>query len=299
MKTLHLVILLALLSSVLHAQSRTMADATYALKGPVRTFRTEVATFTLRGSDYIEGPRVVQSEASFNVDGNRTDLRIYDNKGVLVRRIVMTFEGRRMTESINYDGAGKMWLRMVHIYDEAGQIKETKSYRGDGSLSSTRSFKRNTNGQISEMAEYSAEGVPMEQINNRYEGPNLYSSERRLFDPTGTLRSKELYVASEKRRDTTNYNADGSVTTKTIHTEQQIAEYSADGSLRKSTTVSSQGRLLDEVFVNNDGPSARRAQIPDEVDSHGNWTKQTQWETDAKGTRPLKVTYRAITYYTN
>ncbi len=86
MKTLNVLILLALTSTLplSHAQDKSMSDAeaTYALKGPVRTFRTEVANFVLKNGNYVEGPRVVQMEASFNADGNRTDLYLYDDKGI-------------------------------------------------------------------------------------------------------------------------------------------------------------------------------------------------------------------------
>ena len=124
-----------------------MADATYALKGPVRTFSVEVATFVSKGGDYVEGPRVAQMDASFNQDGNRTDLNIYNEKGVLSRRIVMKFDGRKMTEAINYDGTGKMWLRTVDVYDDKGLLKEELTYNGDGLLRSKKTFKRDELGQ--------------------------------------------------------------------------------------------------------------------------------------------------------
>ena len=97
MKTLKLVVLVALMSLVGHAQERSDADATYALKGPVRTFKVEVATVVSSLGDNVEGPRVPQMEASFNQDGNRTDLLIYNDKSELSRRIVMKFDGRKMT----------------------------------------------------------------------------------------------------------------------------------------------------------------------------------------------------------
>lgn len=99
MKTLKVVVLVALIALVGHAQERSMADATYALKGPVRTFRVEVATLALKDGDYVEGPRVLQTEASFNEYGNRTNLHIYNDKGVLSRRIVMKFSEAQMTFS--------------------------------------------------------------------------------------------------------------------------------------------------------------------------------------------------------
>ncbi len=82
MKTLKIVVLVALMSVVGHAQEKCDADATYALKGPVRTMKVEVATFVSKDGGYVEGPRVVQMEASFNQDGNRTDLRLYNDKGI-------------------------------------------------------------------------------------------------------------------------------------------------------------------------------------------------------------------------
>jgi hypothetical protein len=133
MKTLKVVVLLALMSVVGHAQ-RSDADATYALKGPVRTLKVEVATFVSNVGDYVEGPRIVQMEALFNQDGNRTDLHIYNDKGVLSRRIVMKFDGLKMTEALNYDGAGRMWLRVVNVYDDKSRLKEELTYNGDGSL---------------------------------------------------------------------------------------------------------------------------------------------------------------------
>ena len=170
MKLLKVLVLLALMSAVAYAQERSMADATYALKGPVRTFRVEVATFVSKDGDYVEGPRVTQMEASFNQDGNRTDLHIYDDKGVLSRRIVMKFDGRKMTEAINYDGAGKMWLRSELFYDDNGVLKEEMTYNGDGSLRSKKTFKRDELGQAIETNEYNAKGVLVDQFKNTFDG---------------------------------------------------------------------------------------------------------------------------------
>jgi hypothetical protein len=124
MKLLKIAVLIALISLAAYGQERSTADATYALKGPVRTFKVEIATFVSKDGDYVEGPRVTQMEASFNQDGNRTDLRLYNENGVLGRRIEMKFEGRKMTEAINYDGEGKMWLRTLDAYDDKGLLKE-------------------------------------------------------------------------------------------------------------------------------------------------------------------------------
>ena len=297
MRLLKLGVLIALMSHVGLGQERSMADATYAIKGPVRTFRVEIATFVSKGSDYIEQPRVAQMEASFNQDGNRTDFRIYNDKGVLTRRIVMKFEGRKMTEAINYDGAGKMWLRTVDIYDDKGLLKEVLTYNGDGSLRSKKTYKRNEQGQTIEISEYNAQGVLLDQFKNTFDGPRLITTERKVYREDGSLASIKLYEAEKSRSETTTYQPDGSIANKTVHTAQQIEQYGPDGSLQKTGTISVEHRLLDEVVLNQDGSRKKKSNAPDQIDAHGNWTKLTRWQADSHGTRPLSVVYRTLTYY--
>jgi len=297
MKPLKVAVLVVLMSLVAHAQERSMADATYALKGPVRTFKVEVATFVLKDGDYVEGPRVPQMEASFNQDGNRTDLYMYNDKGVLSRRIVMKFDGRKMTEAINYDGAGRMWLRTVDVYDDKGRLKQEVTYNGDGSLRSKKIFKRDELGQATEVSEYNTQGVLVDQFKNTFDGPLLLTTERKVYREDGSLVSMNFYEAEKRRSETTTYQPDGSIANKTVRTAQQVEQYGPDGSLQKTGTISVEHRLVDEVVLNKDGSRKKESNAPDQLDAHGNWTKLTKWQTDSEGTRPLSVAYRKLTYY--
>jgi antitoxin component YwqK of YwqJK toxin-antitoxin module len=297
MNTLKVVVLVALMSLVGHAQERSDAEVTYALKGPVRTFKVEVATFVSKDGDYVEGPRMPQMEASFNQDGNRTDLYIYNNKGVLSRRIVMKFDGRKMTEAINYDGAGVMWLRTVDVYDDNSRLKEELTYNGDGSLRSKKTYKRDELGHAIEVSEYNPKGVLLDQFKNTFEGPLLVTTERKVYREDGSLVSTSLSEIKKRRSETTNYQPDGSVANKTVRTAQQVEQYGPDGSLQKTATISTEHRLVDEVVLNKDGSTQKESNAPDQLDAHGNWTKLTKWHTDSQGTRPLSVTYRTLTYY--
>lgn len=297
MKTLKVVLVVALMCLAGHAQERSMADATYAIKGPVRTFRVDVATFVSKNGDYVEGPRVPQMEASFNPDGNRTDLQIYDDKGVLSRRIVMKFEGRKMTEALNYDGAGKMWLRIVDVYDDKNLLKKELTYNGDGSLRSQKTFRRDELGRAVEIREYNAREVLLDQFKNTFDGPILQTTERRVYREDGSLASISFQEVAKRRSETTTYQSDGSVAQKTIRTAQQLEQYGPDGSLQKTGTISVEHRLLDEVVLNKDGSTKKESNAPDQLDAHGNWTKMTRWQTDSQGTRPLSVAYRTLTYY--
>ena len=297
MKVLKVGVLIALMSLVGYGQERSTADATYALKGPVRTFKVEVATFVSKDGDYVEGPRVVQMEAWFNQDGNRTDLHIYNDQGVLTRRIVMKFDGRKMTEVINYDGGGKMWLRTVNLYDDHSLPKEELTYNGDGSLRSKKTYKRDELGQAIEVSKYNAQGVLLDQFKNTFDGSLLLTTERKVYREDGSLASINFYEAKKRRSETTNYQPDGSIANKTVRTGQQLEQYGPDGSLEKTGTISVEHRLLDEVVLNKDGLTKKESNAPDQLDAHGNWTKLTRWQTDSHGTRPLSVAYRTLTYY--
>lgn len=297
MKALKIAVLVALMSLVGHAQERSDADATYALKGPVRTMRVEVATFVSTDAGYVEGPRVPQMEATFNQDGNRTDLRIYNEKGALVRRIVMKFDGRKMTEALNYDGAGNMWLRIVNLYDDQSKVKEELTYNGDGSLRTKKTYKRDELGHAIETSEYNAQGVLVDHFKNDFDGPVLLTTERKVYRENGSLASTTFYEPEKRRSETTSYNPDGSVANKTVRTAQQVETYGPDGSLQKTGTISVENRLVDEVVLNKDGSRTKESNAPDQVDAHGNWTKMTRLQTDSQGTRPLTVAYRTLSYY--
>jgi len=297
MKTLKVVVLVALIFLVGHAQERSDADATYALKGPVRTFRLEVTKFVFKEGDFVEGPRIPQMEASFNGDGNRTDLYIYDESGVVSRRIVMKFDGRKMTEALNYDGAGRMWLRIVNVYDDRSRLNEELTYNGDGSLRTKKTFKRDELGQATEVSEYNAQGVLVDHFKNTFDGPLLLTTERKVFREDGSLASLMFYEAVKRRSETISYQQDGSVANKTVRTGQQLEVYGPDGSLQKTGTISVENRLVDEVVLNKDGSTKKESNGPDQLDAHGNWTKLTKWQTDSQGTRRISVAYRTLTYY--
>jgi hypothetical protein len=198
MKTLKVLVLVALMALVGHAQERSDADATYALKGPVRTFRVEVATFVLKNGDYVEGPRVAQMEASFNQDGNRTDLHIYDDKGVLSRRIVMKFDGRNMTEAINYDGAAKCGCGPWTFTTTRAYLKKNRL-----TTATDRYVRRKPTSEMNwvrrlRSASYNAQGVLLDLFKNTFRGPLLLTTERKVYRQDGSLASAKLFRHSKE-----------------------------------------------------------------------------------------------------
>lgn len=295
MKSLIIALLISITFTVpIHAQRQ----ATYALLGPVRTMRTETANILLTDGNYVEGPRILNMTVSFTEDGRRPELCIYDEKGSLGRRIVIKYEGRKQVESINYDGAGRMWLRRTHLHDAEGRTLENSTYNGEGSLRSKTTLTRNDLGQVIVSNEYDARGTLLEKVSFTYnDAGQVNSVEQSSYRADGTLSFRESQTVAEKRRERLSYNRDGSLAGRSVRVDQQIADYAPDGSLKKSTLIKKTGRLLEESTYNPDGTIRKESQIPDELDAYGNWIKQTKWVSDAQGTRPVKVTYRILTYY--
>lgn len=280
------------------AQDKTTRWRTYALVGPVRTVRTETANVLKKDGQYVEGPRILNMTISFNEDGSRPELCLYDEKGSLSRRIVIRFEEGKQVEFLNYDGAGKMWLRGLNHYDAKGRTNEQATYNGDGSLRSKTTFTHNDLGQLIERAEYDARGTLLDKSSNTFSAAGeLKTVERSSYRADGSLSLRESTNVPEKRVESVTYNPDGSLAGKSIRVNQEITEYAADGTLKKSTSITSMGRLPEESTYQPDGTIRKESQKPDEIDAHGNWIKQTKWVSDSQGTRPVKVTYRVITYY--
>jgi hypothetical protein len=151
-------------TSALYAQKTTTREATYALLGPVRDFRMESATIYSKDGEYTEGPRVLSMTATFDEDGNRPELCLYNEKGALTRRIEEKFKEGKEVEFANYDGAGQMWLRGVSFYDQDGRPSGDETYNGDGSLRSRSTIIRNAAGQLIERSEYGPKDVLLERF---------------------------------------------------------------------------------------------------------------------------------------
>lgn len=302
MKSLIIALLIAVaFTPSVDAQDKPDKEMTYALVGPVRTVRTENANMLEKNGQYIEGTRVLSMTISFNEDGNRTELGLYDDKGSLSRRIVSKFDGKKMVEFLNYDSKGNMWLRGVEKYDAEGRSLEKATYNGDGSLRSKTIFTRNARGQLIEWAEYDAKETLLEKnINQFNEEGEVTTLERSFYGPDGSLKTRYAHTNNrkEKRVETDTFDGDGTLASKIVSANRkEITEYAADGSLRTSTILSNTGRLPDKVRYNPDGTTSKESQMLDEVDSHGNWIKSTKWVSDSQGTRPVTVSYRIITYY--
>lgn len=291
---------LLLSSSLVRSQARSTKEATYALRGPVRTMRVEEASVSAKDGKFVEGPRVLRMTVLFNEDGSRPELCLYDEAGSLARRIETRFEGRKEVEFLNYDGAGRMWLRGTFVYDENGFLKEKATYNGDGSLRSKTTYKRDKKGAAVEWAETDAKGNYMDKwINTFDDAGKLLTSDRTTYRPDGSVSVKEFHNMPAKRVEWVFYHPDGSIAETKVRVDQRVTEFGPDGSLKKTIEISQPDRLPSESVHNADGTVSKESPVPDELDSHGNWTRGTRWVSDAQGSRPTKIAYRTLTYFSD
>lgn len=286
------------IAAAIQAQDHNTRVGTYALRGPARTMRVEEAKIIKQDGKYVEGARVRRMNVLFNEDGSRPELLLYDEKGALVRRIEMRFEGGKMTEFLNYDGRGRMWLRGEYSYDRDGRLQERTQYNGDGSLLSKFTYTRNAKGEITEIAEHNGKGDLLTKTSNTFDNiGQLQTRERTSYHPNGAFSMRETYNASGKRVESVYYNKDGSIARSSVRIDRQINEFGPDSSLTKTIDITYPDRLPIESVHNPDGTVSKDSQVIDEVDGQGNWVKQTRWISDAQGTRPVKVVYRTLTYF--
>ncbi len=280
------------------AQDKGVAWATYSMHGPVQSVRTETSDVVQKDGKNIEGPRIVSMTIQFNEDGGRPELGMYDAKGKLARRIVLRYEGKKQVEALNYDGAGHMWLRGTNLYDAEGHTLEIATYNGDGSLRSRTIITRDAQGRVIETNEVDPKGSPMDKIHYTLNAAGeTLTLERSYYDPPGAINHKEVHNIAEKRSEFYWYDRDGSLVNTDKRVNREINSYAPNGTLIKNTILTDAGKLPDEMIVAPNGSIRKESQVPDEIDPHGNWTKQTKLVTDSQGTRPVKITYRTITYF--
>src|SRR5262245_43524305 len=210
MKSFISTVLVSFIAAFSVSAQKSDREATYALLGPVREMRTETATIDKNGSNYVEGPRILSMTVTFNEDGSRPELCIYNEKGLLTRRIVGKFENGKEVEYFNYDGAGKMWLRIGFLRDAEGRVRGEETYNGDGSLRSKSTIVRNSAGQIIENAEYGPQEVLIERFTNTFKDTGeLKTTERSAYFADGRLSFKEFTNMDEERSEALTFKPDG------------------------------------------------------------------------------------------
>ena len=254
------------------------------LTGPVKFVRIERASFSKKGNDFIEGPRVLAETMSLDPQWRRFEWTYYNPDGSVLKVDICTFDADGyQTEASGYNGEGGLIHKIVYVYDDRKRLIEYFTYKPDGTLLNRSFTTRPVPGKVAEITTYNGDGSFVNRAVNTFDiakqGEKIDSS---VYNKDGSLAEKRILVADGKGR-------------------VERFEYKADGSLlaRFVDTLDSQRFLIEGAEYRADGSIRRKETFTREFDTQGNWIKETKSEWDAKaGTLvPTGIRYQIITYY--
>ena len=253
------------------------------LTGPVRSVRIERASFSKKGNDYVEGPRVLAKTINVDPEWRRLEWRYHNPDGSVLRANVVNLDADGdQTEVSENDGEGGLVRKIVYIYDDRKRLNEYLIYKSDGTLQYRWVATRPVPGKV-EISTYNGDGSFRDRAVNTFAfatpGEKMESS---VYNLDGSLSQKTVVVADGKRR-------------------VERWEYKSDGSLlaRFVDTRDREGFLIEIVEYNEDSSIRRKETFTREFDAQGNWIKETksEWDTKAGTFVPTAVSYQTITYY--
>lgn len=220
----------------------------------------------------------------------------------------------KMTEAPLLDGRPglpKDRQQLLITFDTNGQEIQQDLYGRDGTLFKKWLSAYDANGYKSEESQYEASGKLGWRRTFRYEfDAQGRMSTLSIFDTDGTLDARMVKTYNERglQTDNTTYDSKGSVS------NQSLFSYDDKGALTEFALYNSAGVLVqkqtpnsgqNEMILNNDDGTfksrhLRSAPVREDLDSHGNWTKQTTKKVvtqSGKTEEVLEITQRIIAYY--
>lgn len=134
------------------------------LKGAVRAVRVEIAK--LSNGQSAEGARVLSSVTTYDARGNKSELALYDTRGLLLTRTVYShdLQANRPTGWTIYNAQNSIKRKVSYSYDDLGFLtqQEHVNYHTDNSILVRRvlSYKM---GELIKIEEYNADGSPVDK----------------------------------------------------------------------------------------------------------------------------------------
>jgi YD repeat-containing protein len=250
------------------------------LLGPVRTIRIENLNLSKAGNKSVDSPRSLSQIITYNIGGYKTEDIKYNLDGSVASQEVFNRDNSgRVKEVIAYDGNGSILGRKEYSFDASGGREEIAHYNSNGSLLLKDVRIYDENGRRTRLITYNANNIPLNELSNIYDSSGKLTG--LLQKVNGAIVSKSRLNDEKNRTEITNYSAEDVLVGKTVIDEvetgkqTEVYEYDANGALIGTTT-----------FLR-------------ELDSYGNWTKQTRLDRNTKAgeSKIVEVTYRTITYY--
>ena len=164
------------------------------LKGPVRAVQVRRTSVTSENGKVIEGPLVLSHAVGYDAAGNRTELALYDDAGVLSRRVVYTYDAEKKTRNgmMVYNAANVMVRKVTDIYGSEGFKAQSTmyDYDEDGALLRKRILTFDTFGVLNGVTDYAADSALAREDKAPFErpafNPNSQSSEATIAEQFGS-----------------------------------------------------------------------------------------------------------------
>ena len=263
----------------------------HGLVGLVHSVRVQIAQFSEKDGEWVEGPRkmhrmsVYDREGNmtddawyredgslgyerayrYNADGNLTEEGLLDFDGSLKERHAITYDSKgSKIEEAWYRGDGSRLNRTTFAYNAKNKISEEVHYNEYGAVYSRRVYKYDAKGNMREMAYYRSDGsLDYKWVQSHDDKGNMI--ERLHYDGAGEIESQHLlsYDGNGKPLEETMYDARGSLMSKTVHTYDPKGNrskivthvYNSDGSLRMKDTFTygDRGTVAERTTYDKDG----------------------------------------------
>ncbi len=251
-----------------------------SMRGPVESVRTEVADISLKDGQPSEGARRLSQLKKYSPDGKRSETTFYGPGGAARAKSVLVYDdGGNLIESSSFDGKGSLLAKRLYVrngdeaavYDGAGRLQEL-----------TVLVWNETRDRLVEIRKYDGNGALLKRDVNTRDADNKKSTWE-SFGPGGDLKEKttfDLNYDGPKRQEQTLYHTDGTV---------------AGGRLATSDAST---RDLKAVVTDPNGEPLRRTHERREYDSRRNLVKITnyRWDYESGSYVPHRVAYHIITY---
>jgi antitoxin component YwqK of YwqJK toxin-antitoxin module len=304
-------VLLPLLLSPLQGQKksdREMGD----LNGPVRSVRTEEATFGGRRGHCTQDPRRLSKLTAYDLQGSLLEYTDYNLDGSLHSKVAFGRDasGNKIDEAY-YDGKGRLYRKRFFRPGPDGKLLREESYDRQGALLSRTLPNYADTGALNQLDTYDNGGI---LIRTRiYDAAGNLAEESHYENGKLSARSVDIYDANGNKVEESHHGPDGSLYSDSLMNPARIINsydtagrlsqqilYGADGSVtwRMSYAYDSKGNLAEQWQYRLGSFLISHRTYSYEFDSAGNWSRETiAEELSETCSKPMEIVYRTITYY--
>ena len=286
MKHILLSLLIIILTFGLAPAQKSGSKSLTSLKGPVKSFRSEVAEVISSDNGIVTGPAVLTGMTEINEDGTKLEATSYEPDGSVHSRTVYYYHpDGKGKETLTYLGESRLVRKTIYHYKDGDNRTEFIGYGEDGAVVSREVHYLDTSRTLIRATEnndkYRMKSETVVQTNSsgqRVEIKSVYVDGQLTAKAVTTVLNREKY--EEK-----GYDAAGLLTFWRVTTCEQgqpvLWEY-----------YDKEGKLIKTEYQT-------REKCDGDPDRYGNCTKSITLRWNAKNARmePIRVAYLTIIYY--